>query len=81
MVSFLGLVQHHRFLSECRESEPEIVWIGDSIIQNLVNANIWERSFCQMHSLNLGIGGDRTETLLWRLQNGELDDPAPKVSH
>ena len=47
--------------------------------QNLVNTNIWERSFCQMHSLNFGIGGDRTEHVLWRLQNGELEQVAPKV--
>ena len=38
-------------------------------------------SFCQMHSCNFGIAGDRTETLLWRLQEGELDGLAPKVSY
>eukprot|EP00095_Tigriopus_kingsejongensis_P006905 maker-scaffold126_size328755-snap-gene-1.17 protein:Tk06905 transcript:maker-scaffold126_size328755-snap-gene-1.17-mRNA-1 annotation:"platelet-activating factor acetylhydrolase ib subunit gamma" len=70
---------HQRYVSEARESEPEILWIGDSIIQRLVNSNIWERSFCQMHSLNFGISGDRTETLLWRIENGELEGLAPKV--
>ena len=50
------------------------------MIQNLVNSEIWERHFCQMHSLNFGIGGNRTEHVLWRLQNGELDVLAPKVT-
>lgn len=66
-------------MSEARESEPEILWIGDSIIQRLINSNIWERSFCQMHSLNFGVSGDRTENLLWRIENGELEGLAPKV--
>jgi len=70
---------HLRFVAEAKEAEPDVLWIGDSIIQNLVNSNIWERSFCQMHSCNFGIAGDRTETLLWRLQEGELDGLAPKV--
>ena len=71
--------QHQRFCSDAREQEPDVLWVGDSIIQNLVNSGIWERIFCQMHSLNFGIGGDRTEHLLWRLQNGELEGLAPKV--
>ena len=75
----LFFFQHQRFCSDAREQEPDVLWVGDSIIQNLVNSGIWERIFCQMHSLNFGIGGDRTEHLLWRLQNGELEGLAPKV--
>jgi len=59
--------------------EPEILWIGDSLIQNLTQSKIWETNFCAMHSLNFGIGGDRTEHVLWRLENGELDNLSPKV--
>jgi len=59
--------------------EPEILWIGDSLIQNLTQSKIWETNFCAMHSLNFGIGGDRTEHVLWRLQNGELDNLSPKI--
>lgn len=70
---------HNRFVCEARESEPDVLWLGDLLISNLVNSNIWERSFCQMHSLNFAIGGDRTQNLLWRLQNGELEGLSPKV--
>lgn len=56
-----------------------MLWLGDALIQDLVNSHIWERHFCQMHSLNFGIAGNRTEHVLWRLQNGELEVLAPKV--
>ena len=70
---------HNRFVAEAREAEPDVLWVGDSLIQNLVNSHIWERQFCQMHSLNFGIGGNRTEHVLWRLLNGEIDVLSPKV--
>eukprot|EP00092_Neocalanus_flemingeri_P030406 GFUD01033006.1.p1 GENE.GFUD01033006.1~~GFUD01033006.1.p1 ORF type:complete len:244 (+),score=54.29 GFUD01033006.1:47-733(+) len=72
-------LMHQRFVSETRDAEPEILWVGDSIIQNLLNSRIWETSFCLMHSLNFGISGDRTENVLWRLQNGELENLSPKM--
>ncbi len=72
-------MQHARFSGEAHECEPEVLWLGDSIIQQLANSSIWERTFCPMHSLNFGVGGDRTEHLLWRLSNGELEGLSPKV--
>ena len=56
-----------------------MVWIGDSLIQNLGNSRIWDSSFCLMHSVNFGISGDTTDNILWRLHNRELEDVAPKV--
>jgi len=70
---------HQRFVTESRDAEPEVLWVGDSLIQNLFNSRIWDTSFCLMHSLNFGISGDRTENVLWRLQNGELENLSPKM--
>ena len=33
----------------------------------------WERFYGPRKAANFGIGGDRTEHVLWRIQNGELD--------
>lgn len=73
------ILMHQRFLSEARDSEPEVIWIGDSLIQNLFNSRIWDQSFCGMHSVNFGIAGDTTDNVMWRLHHGELEDVAPKI--
>lgn len=73
------LSMHKRFILEAKEKEPEVLFIGDSLVERLANTEIWEKLFVPMHCLNFGIGGDQTQHLLWRLQNGELENIAPKV--
>lgn len=45
----------------------------------LVSFQAWDTCFEPLHSLNFGIGGDCTEHVLWRIENGELDEMNPKV--
>lgn len=61
---------------------PQIVFIGDSITQGWeqVGLPVWQRHFAALPALDLGIGGDRTENVLWRMQNGALDGLAPKLA-
>ena len=40
---------------------------------------IWEKFLVPLHSLNFAIAEDQTQHVLWRLQNGELDNIEPKV--
>ncbi|HVR86356.1 MAG TPA: GDSL-type esterase/lipase family protein, partial [Planctomycetota bacterium] len=41
---------------------------------------IWDATFGPLKAANFGIPGDRTQHVLWRLQNGELDGiPPPRV--
>ena len=64
----------------------DIVLIGDSITQGWgggwdgtpFNA-AWKKQFGERKALNLGIGGDRIENILWRLDHGALDGATPKV--
>lgn len=39
----------------------------------------WDSQLAPLHCLNFGIGGDRTENVLWRVMNGELDNINAKV--
>lgn len=70
---------HNTFIAEAKEKEPDVLFLGDSIISNLGQTEIWTKNFAPMHALNFGVGGDKTENLLWRLENGELECIKPKV--
>ena len=64
----------------------DIALLGDSITQHWgggwdgepFNA-AWQKHFGTMKTVNLGIGGDRMEHILWRLDHGALDGASPKV--
>lgn len=59
----------------------ELVFIGDSITQGWEGPGraTWEKFYAHRKALNLGYSGDRTEHVLWRLQNGELENVNPKL--
>ncbi|KAF6078930.1 platelet activating factor acetylhydrolase 1b catalytic subunit 3 [Phyllostomus discolor] len=71
---------HHRFVADSKDKEPEVVFIGDSLVQLMHQCEIWRELFSPLHALNFGIGGDGTQHVLWRLENGELEHIRPKVS-
>lgn len=46
-------------MQEAQTLEPEVVVIGDSIVQQMQLSSLWNEKFCSLHCLNFGIGGDR----------------------
>ena len=71
--------QHTRFINETKEREPDVVIFGDSITSQLETRCVWREVFVPMHALNFSIIGDLVQQVLWRVQNGELDNINPKV--
>lgn len=59
--------------------KAKMIFIGDSITEGWERSGstIWKELFAPYSSINLGIGGDRTEHVLWRLQNGQLENLSP----
>ena len=65
---------HDKFVKIAQEGTAELVFLGDSITAGWgKNAEIWDKSFSRYKPANFGIGGDRTQHVLWRISNGELD--------
>lgn len=60
------------------QGDIELLFIGDSITEGWPPA-LWERYFGDYNAANFGIGGDKTENLLWRLNNGAVGQLEPKV--
>ncbi|XP_041038593.1 platelet-activating factor acetylhydrolase IB subunit gamma isoform X2 [Carcharodon carcharias] len=71
--------KHNRFVADTKDKEPDVLFVGDSLVQLLHQFEIWRQLFSPLHALNFGIGGDATQHVLWRLQNGELENIRPKV--
>lgn len=65
-----------------RTGGSQLVLIGDSITdawRSDPQREILEDYFGQYRPYNIGIGGDQTQNVLWRIEHGELDRIAPKV--
>ena len=64
----------------------DIEFIGDSITQGWENAspdggkNVWKEFYGKRKVINFGVGGDRTEHVLWRLEQGQLDGIKARVA-
>ncbi|HEV7402013.1 MAG TPA: GDSL-type esterase/lipase family protein [Chthoniobacteraceae bacterium] len=74
------IAQHEKYVALAKKGDIGVVFLGDSITAGWVGAKeIWDKSFGQYKPVNFGIGGDRTQHVLWRIQNGELDGISPKA--
>ena len=60
----------------------DVVFIGDSLVQRWEGngRSVWEKYYGQRKALNLGVDGDRTQHVLWRFEQGQLNGLKPKVA-
>lgn len=69
-------------LDRARTADPAaLVFVGDSITQGWEDPGkaTWATAFAPIGAVNLGVSGDRTEHVLWRLSQAPLTRLAPKV--
>lgn len=65
-----------------KAGKVDLLFIGDSITQAWEGPgkDAWAKHFAPKNAVNLGIGGDRTQHVLWRLDNGNIKDVKPKLA-
>ncbi len=65
-----------------KQGNVDLIFIGDSITEgwNDAGKEIWEKYYAKRGAVNLGISGDRTQHVLWRLDHGNIDGISPKLA-
>jgi lysophospholipase L1-like esterase len=76
------MARHERFNERVREGDVDLIFLGDSITQGWEGAgkDVWGRYYGTRKAVNLGIGGDQTQHVLWRLDHGNVDGIKPKAA-
>ena len=74
--------RHESFNQRVAKGNVDLIFIGDSITHGWEGKGktVWEKYYIKRNAVNLGIGGDRTQHVLWRLDNGNIKNINPKVA-
>ena len=72
---------HQRLCADARASKADLVFAGDSITEDwrFAGRAVWKKYYGKRKALNLGISGDQTQHLLWRLGHGNLEGLSPRL--
>jgi lysophospholipase L1-like esterase len=78
---------HEQLLEKARKGRINVYFEGDSITRRWGTSDEryrkylenWRQNFHGWNAADFGWGGDTTQNILWRLENGELDGVNPKV--
>lgn len=76
------LARQAEVLRRAKETaKAPVIFVGDSITQGWEDggAEIWKKQFAPLGALNLGVSGDRTEHVLWRLAQAPITHLEPRV--
>ncbi len=75
--------KRHKAMNErVKQGNVDLLIIGDSITQGweTKGKEVWDKYYKDRNAVNLGISGDQTQHVLWRLENGNIDGISPKLA-
>jgi lysophospholipase L1-like esterase len=76
---------HAQLLEKARRGRIDVYFAGDSITRRWGATDYpellahWRQTFFGWNAANFGWGADTIQNILWRIENGELDNVHPKV--
>jgi lysophospholipase L1-like esterase len=77
--------RHERYNARAKEGHEkgdiDLIFLGDSITEQWEGPgkDVWEKYYGKRRAVDFGTGGDMTQHVLWRLQNGNVEGlDAPK---
>jgi lysophospholipase L1-like esterase len=70
------------FNERIKQGNADLLFIGDSITHGWEGGgkDVWAKYYAKRNAVNLGIGGDQTQHVLWRLDHGNLEGISPKLA-
>jgi N-acetylglucosamine-6-sulfatase len=73
--------RHEGFLAIAKKGDIDVMLMGDSITDGWRTGGkaVFEKHFAPLKTANFGIGGDTTQGVIWRMDNGELEGYTPKL--
>lgn len=82
-----SVTAHQQLLEKAKQGRIDIYFEGDSITRRWGTSDEqyqhfydnWRSNFFGWNAADFGWGGDTTQNVLWRLNNGELDNVNPKI--
>ena len=76
------MARHQKMNERVKQGNVDLIFIGDSITQGWEGPGkeVWQKFYGDRNAVNLGISGDRTQHVLWRLDNGNIDGISPKLA-
>lgn len=74
--------KHESFNEISKLGQAQLVFLGDSITAgwSTKGQEVWANYWAPLNAANFGIGGDRTEHVLWRLGHGNYEGLKPKLT-
>ncbi|HEY4308038.1 MAG TPA: platelet-activating factor acetylhydrolase IB subunit [Pirellulales bacterium] len=78
-----GWMKRHDSINDrAKQGDVDLIFLGDSITQGWEGAgkDVWTKYYGDRKAMNAGIGGDRTQHVLWRLENGNIAGIKPKLA-